>query len=139
MTYLKQVQGTTKISFSVFININQVKIKRHQLIQRCRYWQINMLARISFIHISSLILKKHINIPLQCVCVCGGGGLWWLTPPSAVFQLCRGGQFYQWRKPEYPEKTTDLSRVTDKFNTQLYRVHLAMSGIRYHNVSGDRS
>ena len=24
------------------------------------------------------------------------------------------GQFYWWRQPEYPEKTTDLSQVTDK-------------------------
>ena len=29
-------------------------------------------------------------------------------------QLYRGSQFYWWRKPEYPEKTTDLSQVTDK-------------------------
>jgi hypothetical protein len=29
-------------------------------------------------------------------------------------QLYRGGQFYCWRKPENPEKTTDLSQVTDK-------------------------
>ena len=27
------------------------------------------------------------------------------------------GQFYWWRKPEYPEKTTDLSQVTDKLIT----------------------
>jgi hypothetical protein len=31
-------------------------------------------------------------------------------------QLYRGGQFYWWRKSEYPEKTTDLSQVTDKLD-----------------------
>ena len=29
-------------------------------------------------------------------------------------QLYHGGQFYWWRKSEYPVKTTDLSQVTDK-------------------------
>ena len=41
-------------------------------------------------------------------------GLWYLTPLATIFQLYRGSYFDWWRKPEDPEKTTDLSQVTDK-------------------------
>jgi hypothetical protein len=40
--------------------------------------------------------------------------LWCLTPLLTISQLHCGSQLYWWRKPEYPEKTTDLPQVTDK-------------------------
>ena len=47
-----------------------------------------------------------------------GLGLWCLTPLSTIFQLCRGDQFCWWRKPEDPEKITDLTKSLTNFITQ---------------------
>ena len=43
-----------------------------------------------------------------------------LMPLSTIFQLYHGDQFQWWRKPEYPERTTDHGHVTGK----LYHLRL---------------
>jgi hypothetical protein len=70
-------------------------------------------------------------------------GLWCLTPLSKIFQLYRGGQFYWWREPESPEKTTDLFQVTDKlyhimlyiFSSPCQRQHELLPSLGVHRLS----
>ena len=58
-------------------------------------------------------------------------GLWCLAPlgPFNNISVISWRLFYWWRKPEYPEKTTDLSQATDKlYHIMLYQVHITWAG-----------
>jgi hypothetical protein len=58
---------------------------------------------------------------------------------TVIFQLYCGSQFYWWMKPEVTRrKTLTFHKTLTKYHIILYGVHLAMSGIRTHKVSGDR-
>jgi hypothetical protein len=67
------------------------------------------------------------------------GGLWCLTPLSIIFQLYRGDQFLLVAETGVPGENHRPAQVTDKlYHIMLYRVHLAMGGIRNHNLSSDK-
>jgi phage-related protein len=51
-----------------------------------------------------------------------------------MFQLYGGGQFFWWTKPE---KTTDMSQVSDKLSHNVVSSTPRLSGIPTHNVGGD--
>ena len=95
------------------------------------YWLsfCNVYVHVVFIDLCSL--SEFVDMLLKCLFV-----WWWLTPLLTIFQLYRVGQFYWWRKPEYTEKITHLSQVTDK--TLSHNIlHLALVEIRTHNINGD--
>jgi hypothetical protein len=49
-----------------------------------------------------------------------------LTPLSAIFQLYHGDQFEWWKKPAYPERTTDHGQATGKLYHLLLRVECTL-------------
>jgi len=60
-----------------------------------------------------------------------GLGLWCLATLSIIFSVISWRSVLLVEETGAPEKTTDLSQVTDKlYHIMLHRVHLVMNGVR---------
>jgi hypothetical protein len=92
--YVKLTQSTNRKSTCLTVPDNWIHVHT--------YTAVLCLLFLAKCIIHSVVIWNHIHVTLY---------EWHLSE-------YHGGQFYYWRKTEYPEKTSDMSQVTDK----LYQI-----------------
>jgi hypothetical protein len=101
--------------FKLFLNLNIKKIEQHGHHNKPGMnSRVRKGKKLSVVQVLGEIYTNGLNFE------------WMRT----LFPL--GAMFYWWRKPEYPEQTTDLLLVTDKlYHIMLYRVYTSLNSFLF--------